>query len=339
MSEARHSFNLFGYLSSRIGLGEAARNTARVLARRGERFCSADIGPVVDVAHEALDPAWNPLETPAQLSSGINVFHLNPPELLQTLVRVPFSLPRIAASLNAVVPFWELPNLPDAWLPICSTMDVILAPTLFVADACRRSCPDTRVIHFPQAVDPPDPVVVDRERWRMREGTIAFLCVFDVLSDVQRKNPWGAVRVFQEAFAGRTDVQLVMKVSNASSAQADLTELARLRDLAVDDARVVLIDESLSREDLWSLYASADVYLSLHRSEGLGLGMLEAMAVGTPAVATGWSGNMDFMTAEDSVLVPFVLVPVSGTSIVAYQGHTAGQHWAEPSEPLSLIHI
>lgn len=331
-SGEQSSFNLYGYLSSRLGLGEAARITARVLALRGERFFSADIGPVVDVTHDSLEAQWNAVDKTAQLTGEINLFHLNPPELLEVLARVPGAASGLTSCVNALIPFWELPSLPEDWVPVCSAMDVILAPTRFVGDAVRRSCPEARIIQFPQAVYPPRSVAIDRRRWGIDGGAVAFLVAFDVLSDVQRKNPWGALDAFRQAFDGRSDVRMVVKAGNAESAQADRAQLARLRDVARDDSRVLLIDDSLSRADLWSLYASVDVYVSLHRSEGLGLGMLEAMSVGTPVVATGWSGNVDFMTGDDSVLVPFDLVPVSGTSIVAYDGQTVGQLWAEPRQ-------
>jgi glycosyltransferase involved in cell wall biosynthesis len=154
--------------------------------------------------------------------------------------------------------------------------------------------------------------------------------MFDVLSDSARKNPWGAVEAFSAAFPGRDDVRLVVKVNNARAPQSDDGDIVRLEALAASDSRVVLVEESLSREDLWSLYASCDVLVSLHRAEGLGLGPLEAMAVGAAVVATGYSGVTDFMTAENSVPVPFTLVPVTGTSINSYAGEGAGQKWAEP---------
>jgi glycosyltransferase involved in cell wall biosynthesis len=333
MAEDRTTFNLYGYLSSRLGLGEAARNTARVLARRGETFRSADIGPVVDVSHERLVAEWNAVETVGDLKGNTNVFHLNPPELLETLARLLIPPADFALEFNALVPFWELPGVPDTWVPVLESVDAILAPSGFVADACRSASPATPIIRFPQAVYPPETVIADRQRWGMRPHAVSFLAVFDALSDLRRKNPWGAIDAFREAFPEREDVQLVLKVGSSATEGADRVGVAQLRDLAAVDRRILLIEDSLSRAEMWSLYASADAYVSLHRSEGLGLGLLEAMAVGTPVVATAWSGNMDFTTAADSLLVPFDLVPVSGTSIAAYGEREEGQRWAEPRLP------
>jgi glycosyltransferase involved in cell wall biosynthesis len=103
----------------------------------------------------------------------------------------------------------------------------------------------------------------------------------------------------------------------------------------------MIVDGTLSRDDVLSLVASCDAYVSLHRAEGLGLGPLEAMALGRPAVATAWSGNLDYMTEHDSLLVPAREVAVSGTSIGAYQlGRMGGgQTWAEPDLDAAARHM
>ena len=92
---------------------------------------------------------------------------------------------------------------------------------------------------------------------------------------------------------------------------------------------IVLLTEMLGREDMWELLASVDVYVSLHRAEGLGLGMMEAMSVGTPVIATAWSGNLDFMDDEDSILVPYDMKPATGLSHIEYRDFRHIQ-WAEP---------
>jgi glycosyltransferase involved in cell wall biosynthesis len=328
--EERVGHNVLGFVSSRLGLGEAARNSVRLLCMRGQEHACLNLFPPLDVSHEEPDPAWNVVDSAGELLAGVNIFHLNPPEAdyLITSERAPGL--QWPDHVNAIVPFWELPRLPDDWLSACSRMDVVLAPSRFVMDAVQSALPDVRVIHYPQAVYPPPGVVPDRSRWGFAGGSVAFLSAFDLLSDMCRKNPWGAIDAFQAAFPGRDDVLLMVKVNNVDGAHGQDAQYRDLSRRAQEDSRIRLLARSLSRGDLWSLYASADVYVSLHRSEGLGLGPLEAMAVGTPAIATGWSGNMDFMTAENSFPVPFTLVPVGGTSIEAYEGRGGRQQWADP---------
>lgn len=322
-------FNLFGYLSSRLGLGEAAGNTARLMRSSGYQFVAADIRPPVEVVHEPLDSTWAMASSSRDLAFPVNVFHMNPPELVAMLARRGVPKLRLKDRLNAIVLFWELPVLPPSWATAIGGLDAVLAPTHYIAEATHRAAPGVPVIHFPQAVYQPDSVIPDRHRWGIRDGTTAFLCMFDVLSDIERKNPWGAVNAFMEAFGSRTDVQLLIKVNNSRASGLQSAEHRRLRALA-SDQRFVLIDESLSRADLWSLYASVDVFVSLHRAEGLGLGLLEAMSIGKPVVATGWSGNMDFMTEANSFPVSYDLVPVTQASGYARFAH--GLQWAEPHQ-------
>ena len=322
--------NLLGYLSARLGLGEAARNSARVLAHRDDHFASADIMPTAHLTHESVDPEWNVVNDARELIYGVDLFHMNPPEIVAMIAHR--KVPRLEwrSTLNVAVPFWELPSLPESWCKALGMMDIVLAPSLYVKGIVESAVPDATIIQYPQAVHRPEVIVRDRARWALAEGAIVFLCMFDVMSDSKRKNPWGAIEAFFGAFPDRSDVRLVIKVNNARAPQVDPGDIARLEGLVASDSRIVLVEESLSRDDLWSLYACCDVFVSLHRAEGLGLGPLEAMATGAAVVATGYSGVMDFMTAENSVPVPYDLVPVAGTSIDSYAGEGEGQFWAEP---------
>jgi len=322
-------FNVYGFLSARLGLGEAARNSVAVLESRHDAFMIADVMPAVSVVHEALDPTWAIAESVADLPFGINVFHLNPPEVVELAARDGFSGLSGGTALNSIVPFWELPSLPAQWERTLGQMDLILAPSQYIKDTIAGSGVSTPLVHFPQAVHPPAEVLVDRAAWGIRGDATAFVCMFDVLSDAERKNPWGAIDAFLAAFEGRSDAQLLIKVNNARSPQADPTLYDRLQRL-LEDERIIVIDRSLSRDELWSLYASVDAYVSLHRAEGLGLGLLEAMAVATPVIATAYSGNMDFMASSNSFPIPFTLTPATGASIRSYAEAAIGQMWAEP---------
>jgi glycosyltransferase involved in cell wall biosynthesis len=173
----------------------------------------------------------------------------------------------------------------------------------------------------------------------------AFVTAFDTRSDFARKNPLGALEAFERAFAGHPEgygVRLVLRIQNARGrAAAPGGPEATLRARATADPRVILVDGELARADVLSLVASCDAYVSLHRSEGLGLGPLEAMSLGKPAVATAWSGNLDYMSEYDSLLVPAREVAVSGTSIGAYRRERMGegQTWAEPDLDAAAGHL
>jgi hypothetical protein len=141
---------------------------------------------------------------------------------------------------------------------------------------------------------------------------------------LERKNPLGLINAFRSAFGKSADVQLVIKVSRG---QANPQDLARLKAAcAAAGAAVVLIDRVMSREEVFALVKCCDCYVSLHRSEGFGLTMAEAMGLGKPVIATGYSGNLDFMTPKNSYLVDYT----TGAVPTGCDPYPAGSPWAEP---------
>ena len=133
-----------------------------------------------------------------------------------------------------------------------------------------------------------------------------FLFSFDANSFFVRKNPWGAVRAFHEGFSPterRGPARLVIKTVNLDRHPREPGRLAA----AVAQVNGILIEDDLPRDDMHALISLCDVYVSLHRSEGFGLGMAEAMYLGRPVIATAYSGNMDFTTETNSCLVGYRL--------------------------------
>jgi glycosyltransferase involved in cell wall biosynthesis len=155
---------------------------------------------------------------------------------------------------------------------------------------------------------------------------------FDMASDINRKNPMGAVEAFQHAFPSDDQVSLMIKVHNTHLDDSYPEHVDRLGEIASADRRILVMDEALSYADVLSLYNSCDVYVSLHRAEGLGLCLLEAMSLGKPVIATAWSGNMEFMTGDNSCLVRCSFVPVCGSTQAAYRQENIPpeSRWAEP---------
>ena len=342
LGRAAFGINLAGHLTAPQGLGVVARNTAHALTARGTPWVGIDVPPPAatgERVHEFAGQLWPGNERAPQ---PVNLLHLNPPEVLEVLWAAPRWLD-VDTRVTACVPFWEFPRLPGAWCDGLACMDAVLAPSRFIQTALERALPGLPVFHFVQAVWLPAGVRADRARFGIPAGTCAFVTAFDTRSDLARKNPLGALEAFRRAFAdSAAAVRLVLRIQNArgSAAEPGSAE-AELRAAAAGDARVLLVDGPLTHADVLSLVASCDAYVSLHRAEGLGLGPLEAMALGRPAVATAWSGNLDYMSADDSLLVPAREVPVTGTSIRAYQQHRlgAGQTWGEPDLDVAARHL
>jgi glycosyltransferase involved in cell wall biosynthesis len=318
---ARRRYRLVGFLTGSFGLAVAARNTLSAL-----RFSGRSVEGVTVQAASSRGPEGPRPSTPCS-PDEIALFHMNPMEIAGYSAGWRNHISRTSPAV--CVPFWELPMLPDEWEPVLRGMDAVLAPTRFIQDACAKMLGPDRVLHYPQAVFPPAALPA-REAWGMKNGRTVFLVSFDIGSDIDRKNPGAAIQAFRKAFPSDRDVELVIKTKPWAGVPAFQAQAAELRASVASDPRIRIIERSLPYDELLSLYASCDVLLALHRSEGLGLHLMEAMSLGRAVVATGWSGNMDFMTPDNSVDVRYSLVPArSRHSAYASELARPGQVWAE----------
>ena len=183
--------------------------------------------------------------------------------------------------------------------------------TDFVADAVRRST--SKPVH---KIPPPIDVTLSRPYQRSEFGLPAdvymFLFSFDFNSFAKRKNPEGAIAAFRQAFdLARRDGALVVKTINGTIRPEKLSEM---HDLVGGDARIILVDEFFSREQVFGLQSVVDAFVSLHRSEGFGLGLAESMYLGKPVIGTAHSGNLEFIDRDNSCLGKTARGPGSETS-------------------------
>jgi glycosyltransferase involved in cell wall biosynthesis len=222
--------------------------------------------------------------------------------------------------------YWELANFPEPWLKLLKGFNEVWAPSQFIYDALsgRHNC----VQHMPVAVSVDESSSMTRAAFGLPERTFLFYFSFDGFSSMSRKNPLACLHSFRKAFpSGNEAVGLVMKCRNmgSSSTPAALAAYFQFLEEVKKDKRVHLIESDFSRKMTDALMSVVDCYISLHRSEGFGYGMAEAMYLGKPVVATGYSGNLDFTKPDNSCLVDYQLVPVpKGQYIFA-----ADQVWAD----------
>jgi len=218
--------------------------------------------------------------------------------------------------------YWEFDSIPDSWLDAAAKVDEVWTATEFVAKGLReRLSIPVRTI-FP-GVALGSYQQRERKYFGLQDGSFTFLFTFHMMSVMERKNPLGLINAFKAAFTPQDDVTLVLKTSFGDRHPAQLQELRA----AAANHNIVVIDQVYSPDEVLSLMDACDVYVSLHRSEGLGLTMAEAMLMGKPVIATNYSGNVDFMGEEDSLLVPYKLVKL-GRPIPPYDENL---EWAEPS--------
>ena len=218
--------------------------------------------------------------------------------------------------------YWELEDVPAEWLPQMQWPDEVWAPTAHLAAAFAK-CVSVPVRPMLPGVELPQFLSKSRDELGLPAGFV-FLVSFDMGSVMARKNPLGAVAAFAEAFrGGRDGVHLVVKVSRGDTRPDDLE---MLQSAVAATPNATLIDRVFSRNDVVALLHSADCYVSLHRAEGLGLGMAESMLLGKPVIATDYSGNRDFMPIGTAYLVRYRIATLQRD----HGPYPAGAHWAEP---------
>lgn len=250
------------------------------------------------------------------------VVHLNPRELVQLVSvygRRPFAGRRVIGYWA-----WELEQVPRSWAKAVRYVDEVWTPSNFVAEAVRTITPAEMPVRvFPHLVSLLPSSPGDRARFGLPADGFVVLTSFDMRSGFVRKNPFAAIEAVRRAaeLSGQA-VTLVCKVVGREGSPGLFAELEAE---AAKQDDVKMITEALSGAEMASLIASADAVITLHRSEGFGLLPAQAMLAGKPVVATGWSGNVDFMDPETARLVDYDLVPVEDV-----QGLYAGGHWAEP---------
>ncbi len=327
-------FNLIGFASANLGHGVALRNTAAILEKTGHPFGVLDIDPGNNRTGRDLSLRAHFLPAGPPLPHPINLFHLNPPGL-EGLFRDLPGLVETRGRFNVCVTFWELPKLPLAWIPALETMDLILAPSLFIQGAIREAVRTTPILHYPQIISLPE-AVPDRQRWGLAPDKTVFLFSFDVSSGVERKNPRAVMEAFHKAFPPG-HAELILKVNNREHGPSASLVVDRMKEVAKLIPGTRILDQSLPYQDVLSLYASVDALVSLHRGEGLGLSLMECMALGKPVITTAWSGNMDFTDKENACLVPCTLIPLEPGSQYHAMSEGLDQVWAEPSLPDAIM--
>jgi len=300
-----YGLNVIGYFDSPTGVGQSARSLARAAEAAGV--------PVARIEVSALEK-----ETPP--SGGLfaaNLFHVNADAAAAVVEMCGPALHRGRANVGYW--YWETEDFPARWGNRFAYFDEIWVASEFCRRAIGRPSP------IPVVLMPPA-VTVDRVAARTAAaGTVfTFLTLCDAASGPERKNPQGAVRAFAAAFPGGREARLQVKISNASKAPGLVDSLRQ----AAKSANVEIDDSLSNRSDVESLLAECDAYVSLHRSEGFGFPIAEAMALGKPVVATDYSGSRDFVDDASGFPVPFRAVTLDR----AVGPYDAGTRWAEPDE-------
>lgn len=307
-----------GLLRSSTGIGHGARQCALHLAALGYEVGTID-----------LTETWNAtLDLPPMIpgagiiagdAGGPLILHLNPPYYRTALLQL-----RSRIRHRPLIGYWnwELAEIPRSWRSSFDHVHQIWAPSRFTADALAAEAGPVPLHIVPHLVGAPAQGALPD--WAVAPtGTLVVLAVFSYSSGFERKNPLGAVAAFRAAFGARTDVRLIVKAGGRDPAPG---ERERLEAAVAGAENITLYHGALDAGAYGALMARADIFLSLHRAEGFGIPLVEAMRLGKPVVATAWSSNLDFMTEGIGCLVPYDLIPVADQR-EAYAG--ARSAWAD----------
>lgn len=326
-SEEVVDLQLIGPFEKASGLGQATRLSASVLEETDLSVNAVNFG-LDNPAPEGFSRVG---ATSDYKRARINLIHLNAESIPLVFAYEPDAF---SGAYNIGYFFWEL-DTPAA----CHYLGMDMLDEIWVSTEYGVR------IYQPEAGKPvtnvgmcyEDLPEIEREssrrfvtdRFGFDGSEFVFLVAFDSFSFVQRKNPVGTLKAFCEAFEGVEDVRLVIKTQNRTKVQdpAQQTIWAEVDRLMEGDNRIVILDETLSYDDLLRLKKGSDCYVSLHKSEGWGFGMIEAMNLGVPVVCTGYSGNMDFCRANTAWLVGYEEVELDEDDYIFVR---KGQKWAEP---------
>ena len=267
----------------------------------------------------------------------INIYHLNGDEVDIAQMHLQHRLPD--GAYNIIYPFWELNNYPASWLEKLKLFDEIWAPSLYIQETLKKSL-SMPIYHMPLPIQFELSSFLGRRDFDLPESAYIFLFFFDFRSYLDRKNPTALLDVFEKICRNNpnSDFRIVIKIHGSESSPRAIAQYQmfteRIHQSPFQD-RAILIDQVYTDNQIKNLVRCCDCFISLHRAEGFGLGMAEAMYLGKPVIGTGYSGNLDFMTRDNSCLIDYELIAVEKDQYPFAEG----QVWADPDKEQAVHYM
>jgi glycosyltransferase involved in cell wall biosynthesis len=311
--------NLIGYARAEMGLGESCRIAAKCIDTTSIPF--GIVNYTGTNTARMSDFSWKHKEIRSPPQYNLNIIHQNAEQMFEVYTH--FGRQMFEHRYNIGFWHWELPDFPEDWLDGFRFVNEVWVPSSFVAESVSMKSP-VPVVKIPHGIEVKIESPRDRSYFGIPEQPFLFLTMYDMNSFQERKNPIASIEAFKSAFdPSDLTVGLVVKVNNSNSNRDDIRIITQITS---GYNNIYLIKETLSRSDTNALIQCVDSFISLHRSEGFGLGLAESMYLGKPAIGTNWSANTDFMNNQNSCLVNYELIPV-GKDYGPYQAY---QTWADP---------
>ncbi|MGB8452458.1 MAG: glycosyltransferase family 4 protein [Anaerocolumna sp.] len=315
-SKYKDGINLIGNIKAETGLGQSFRLVTDEINISDYKFTIlnySQLGSSLDKNEQ-----WNH-KVSTDLPYNVNLIHINPHELGLAFTQLHKSV--WDYRYNIAFWLWEIEEFPDEWVPCFNCLDEIWTPSEFISQSIRKKT-NLPVKTIPYCVSVKIQKNPSRKYFNLPEEQFLFLTMYDHNSIVERKNPIAVINAFKKAFdSSNTKVGLVIKINNTTKDDLRMIETAMK-----GYSNYYIMTETFSKADVNSLIQITDVLVSLHRAEGFGLVLAEAMMLGTPTIATNWSSNTEFMNTEVSCLVKYDMKIIE-KDLGPFK---KGNRWADP---------
>lgn len=307
--------NILGLVSAEMGLGQSTRMVIDSLLDTRYKIAIKDFELVSNISRN--NQKYSHLFA-KDFKYNINLVHLNPPELNLAHFFLPGKLWKNRYNIGFWL--WELETLPKDWIKSIKYVDEIWTPSEFITRTIKKyTKKPVYTMRYPIR-----PIInhdLRRHHFNLPEDRFLFITLFDFNSTLERKNPKATIEAYRRLESIRNNVGLVIKINHVNT-----SVLAQLKELTEDLKCVYVVAETLSDIETHTLIYLCDALISLHRAEGFGLTMAEAMYLGVPAIATNWSANTEFMKDTNACLVDYDLIEIKSDHTFYKRGNV----WAEP---------
>lgn len=330
-SNANFGVNISGYINKQFGLGEGVRSNIRAIKTTDVPYVINDFN--ITISKHVMDETQNALAVSEENPYNINLVQINIDRLHSVMQETDKSY--FQNKYNIAFWAWELENFPEESKVFFSLFNEIWVPSNFCTEAISKVSP-VPVVKMMHSIEIETPSFT-RKDFNLPEDKFIFMTMFDYYSSIVRKNPIATIEAYEKSFGkNNPDVLLLIKTS-ISKEFSD--EKKKLVDRIADNKSIIIIEEILERDQLYSLMNCCNCFVSLHRSEGFGLTMAEAMYLGKPVIATAYSANTEFMNLNNSFPVKYDLIKTGDL----YYFSTEKDIWADAdvdhaSEQMSLVY-
>lgn len=307
--------NISGYFKGEFGVGQSGRLLANASKASGINVSMINNSETISRQLENFETGE--LKTLYPVTIGV----VNADQYWLWKSNLPTRLKSHSAFIGVWA--WEVETFPKNSHEACELVDEIWAVSNFVRDAISPHTDKPIYVVPTPIIAPKVNEKLDRNAIGLKENEAYNLFMFDYFSVFSRKNPLDLVSAHIMAFPDQLGPKLVIKSING---ELNRNQHDQLKDAVSGRNDIIIVDSYLSREQLHSLLNECQTYISLHRSEGYGLTIAEAMSLGKPVIATAYSGNLDFMKSDNSILVPFKFVPVGNQAFP----YPEDSRWAQP---------